>query len=167
MSMPKQFRYEWVIEKTRGTGFLNANKMPIKAHESVLIFYRSLPTYHPQVTTGHPPIHSYKRLDHSTCYGNQSKEISGGGSTERYPRDVLLFRWDTRKSQLHPTQKPVKANEYFILTYTNPGETVLDCCMGSGSTGVAALNTGRCFIGIENDDNYFNIAESRISMLLK
>ena len=168
MSNPKLFRYEWIIEKTNSTGFLNAKKMPLKAHENVLIFYKSLPIYNPQKTTGHTPVHSFtKHKDAGKCYGKTKTGLSGGGSTERFPRDILNFKWDTQKSKLHPTQKPVAANEYFIKTYTNEGDTVLDCCMGSGSTGIAALSTGRDFIGIELDENYFDIAENRLNQVIK
>lgn len=164
MANPKMFRYEWIIEKTKGTGFLNAHKMPLKTHESVLIFYKSLPIYNPQKTTGHKPVNFYvKYSDDGTCYGKTSAGISGGGNTDRFPRDVLKFKWDTQKSKLHPTQKPVAANEYFIKTYTNEGGMVLDNCMGSGTTGVACKNTNRNFIGIELDEYFFNIAKERIN----
>ena len=157
------FRYEWIIEKTKATGHLNAKKMPMKAHENVLIFYKKLPTYHPQMTEGHSPVHSYtKHTDDGSCYGATKTGISGGGSTQRYPRDVLKFKWDTQKSCLHPTQKPVEACKYFIETYTNPGDVVLDNCMGSGTTGVACVLTGRNFIGIEHKKDYFTIAHERI-----
>ena len=162
-SNPDMFRYEWIIEKTKPTGFLNANKMPMKAHEDVLIFYKHMPKYHPQKTTGHPPLNSFtKHKSAGNCYGKTKTGLSGGGSTERYPRDVLLFSWDTQKSTLHNTQKPVAACEYFIRTYTAPGDVVLDSCMGSGTTGVAALNLQRRFIGIEIDPNIFSVAENRI-----
>ncbi len=164
MSNPRLFRYEWIIEKTKGTGFLNAKKMPLKVHENVLIFYKSLPIYNPQKTIGHKPVNSYtKHVDNGSNYGDSVIGISGGGNTDRFPRDIIKFKWDTQKSKLHPTQKPVAANEYFIKTYTNAGDTVLDCCMGSGSTGVAALNTGRDFVGIELNENYYNIAKERLN----
>ncbi len=163
MSKPKLFRYEWVIEKTKGTGFLNAKKMPLKTHENVLIFYKKLPVYNPQKTTGHKPVHTYtKHVDDGNNYEATMIGISGGRNTGRYPRDVLKFKWDTQKSSLHPTQKPVAANEYFIKTYTNEGDTVLDAVMGSGSTGIACLNTNREFIGIELNDEYFKIAKERL-----
>lgn len=172
-----QYKYEWVIEKTKATGHLNAKKMPMKAHENVLIFadldespetiqifYNKLPTYNPQMTDGHTPVHSYtKHTDDGSCYGKTKTGISGGGSTQRYPRDVLQFKWDTQKSNLHPTQKPVKACEYFIRTYTNKNDIVLDSCMGSGTTGVAAKNLNRRFIGIEKEEKYFKIASERIN----
>ena len=166
MSNPKLFRYEWVIEKTKGTGFLNAKKMPLKTHENVLIFYRQLPTYNPQMTHGHPrkvSTAAHKRNSKKTTdYGEH--ELTTYDSTDRYPRDVLKFKWDTQKSKIHPTQKPVLANEYFIKTYTNEGDVVLDCCMGSGSCGVAAINTGREFIGIEMNEDYFNQAKERLGL---
>lgn len=163
MSMPKLFRYEWIIEKTKVSGFLNAKKMPLKTHENVLIFYKALPTYNPQKTEGHNPVNYYtKRTGDGSNYGRTKNLIFGGGNTDRYPRDVLKFKWDTQKSSLHPTQKPVAANEYFIKTYTNKGDVVLDCCMGSGSAGVAAINTEREFIGIEQNLDFFNIARKRL-----
>lgn len=158
------FKYEWIIEKTKATGFLNAKKMPMKAHENILIFYKKTPTYHPQMTEGHPPVHTFtKHTQNGDCYGESQIGISGGGSTKRYPRDVLRFAWDTQKCALHPTQKPVEACKYMIRTYTDPGDTVLDSCMGSGTIGVAALELNRNFIGIENDKDIFQCAAERIS----
>lgn len=156
------FRYEWIIEKTSATGFLNAKKMPMKAHENVLIFYRRLPKYYPQKTTGHEPVHFH--TNHTGCgpnYGKTRPGYSGGGSTERYPRDVLRFKWDTQKSHLHPTQKPLEACKYFIRTYTDPGDLVLDSCMGSNTTGKACRELGRSYIGIEVDPEIFQIAKNR------
>lgn len=150
-------------KKTKGTGHLNASKMPMKCHENVLIFYKRLPTYNPQMTTGHKPVHSYtKHVDDGSNYGKTQSGISGGGSTERYPRDVLRFKWDTQRSKLNPTQKPVEACEYFIHTYTNLGETVLDSCMGSNSTGIACRNLGRNYNGIEKYKEQYEIACSRL-----
>jgi site-specific DNA-methyltransferase (adenine-specific) len=161
-------RYEWVWEKTAATGHLNAKKMPLKAHENTLVFYKSLPTYNPQKTTGHKPVNSYtKHQTDGSNYGATKIGISGGGSTERYPRSVLTFPTDKQKSALHPTQKPVALLEYLIKTYTHPGEVVLDNAMGSGSTGVAAQNTGRDFIGMELDEGYFEVASRRLQANLK
>ena len=102
-------------------------KMPMKAHENILIFYKKLPVYHPQMTNGHSPVHSYtKHTTDGSNYGKTKIGISGGGSTQRYPRDVLKFSWDTQKSKIHSTQKPIAACEYFIRTYTNPGDIVLE-----------------------------------------
>lgn len=158
----KMLKYEWIIEKTKATGFFNAKKAPLKAHEKVLIFYKKAPTYTPQMTSGHPPAHTFtKHTGDGNCYG-KSKSVSGGGSTLRYPRDVLKFKWDTQKSALHSTQKPVELLEYFLKTYTNEGDVVLDNCMGSGSLGVACLNTGRHFIGIEKNTAIYEGAKQRI-----
>lgn len=160
-------RYEWIWEKTQATGHLNANKMPMKAHENILVFYKHLPIYNPQKTNGHKPIHSYTKYistqNNTEIYGRMNKEISGGGETDRFPRSVITFSSDKQTCYLHPTQKPVALLEYLIKTYSNENDTILDNCMGSGSTGVACVNTNRNFIGIELDTNYFNIAKERIN----
>lgn len=162
----EMLRYEWIWEKTQATGFLNANKMPLKAHENILVFYKKLPTYNPQKTQGHTPIHSYTKYistqNNTELYGEMKEEISGGGETDRFPRSVQIFASDKQKEHLHPTQKPIALLEYLIKTYTNENEIILDNCMGSGSTGIACLNTNRNFIGIEKDEKYFNIAKKRI-----
>lgn len=164
----KQLRYEWIWEKTTATGHLNAKKMPMKSHENILVFYNKLPTYNPQMTTGHHPVNNYtKHQSDGQIYGKTKAGISGGGSTSRYPRSVLLFPTDKQKSALHPTQKPVALLEYLILTYTNRADIVMDNTAGSGSTGIAAVNTGRQFIGIELDKGYFNIAKQRITAASK
>lgn len=160
----KLFRYEWIIEKTSATGFLNAHKMPMKAHENILIFYKKLPTYNPQMTHGHTrkvsTAYHKRNSKKTTNYGAHG--LTSYDSTDRYPRDVLRFKWDKQKSALCPTQKPVAACEYMIRTYTNTGDTVLDSCMGSGTTGVAAMNLCRKFIGIEIDPYMYEIASQRI-----
>lgn len=160
----EMLKYEWIWEKSKATGHLNAKKMPMKAHENILVFYRKLPTYNPQKTTGHEPVHSYtKHQTDGSNYGKTKIGITGGGSTERYPRSVLKFAKDM-PPVYHPTQKPVALLEYLIKTYTHPGETILDNCMGSGSTGVACQNIGRSFIGIEKDQDYFQIAQNRLDI---
>ncbi|AKJ41766.1 DNA-methyltransferase [Pragia fontium] len=159
----KDFRYEWIWEKSNATGYLNAKKMPLKAHENVLIFYRQLPTYNPQKTTGHKRKTAVKRVGKAEVYGKQIFNEIHYDSTDRYPRSVLKFASDKQVSSLHPTQKPVALAEYFIKTYTNPGQIVLDSCMGSGTTGIACMNTERQFIGIEIDEHYFDISSNRIS----
>ena len=159
----KELKYEWIWEKTTATGHLNAKKMPMKAHENILVFYDKLPTYNPHKTTGHKPANSYtKHQDDGSNYGETKVGISGGGQTDRYPRSVQVFKTDKQKASLHPTQKPVGLLEYLIKTYTNEGETVLDFTAGSFSTGVASLNTNRKFIGIEMDEGYFNIGVNRM-----
>ena len=160
----KELKYEWIWEKTTATGHLNAKKMPMKAHENILVFYDKLPTYNPQKTTGHKPANSYtKHQDDGSNYGETKVGISGGGQTDRYPRSVQVFKTDKQKVSLHPTQKPVALLEYLIKTYSNEGETVLDFTAGSFSTGVAALNTYRKFLGIEMDEGYFEIGVNRMS----
>ena len=163
----KELKYEWIWEKTTATGHLNAKKMPMKAHENILVFYSSLPTYNSQKTTGHRPANSYtKHQDDGSNYGETKVGISGGGQTDRYPRSVQVFKTDKQKVSLHPTQKPVALLEYLINTYSNEGDTVLDFTFGSGSTCVAALNTNRKFTGVEMDDGYFNIATERMQKVL-
>ena len=165
----KMLRYEWIWEKTSATGHLNAKKMPMKAHENILVFYKKLPTYNPQKTTGHK--RKVSKAEHkincvkTTNYGEHG--LTTYDSTERYPRSVQVFKTDKQKEALHPTQKPVSLLEYLIKTYTNEGETVLDNCMGSCSTGIACINTNRNFIGIELDEKYFEIAKNRIENSIK
>ena len=130
--------------------------MPMKAHENVLVFYKKLPTYNPQMREGKPYVCKSGRS--STNYREQ-KSVITENSGFRYPLDVLSFQSD---KGLHPTQKPVTLLEYLSKTYTDEGETVLDNCMGSGSTGVACIHTNRNFIGMELDKNYFDIAKERI-----
>jgi len=156
-------RYEWVWEKTRPTGHLNARKMPMKAHENVLVFYKKPPTYNPQKTHGHTRKTATKTKDCSHVYGTQVFDTLHYDSTTRYPRSVLCFASDTQKTALHPTQKPVALCKYFIETYSNVESVVLDNCMGSGTSGVACVQTNRRFIGIEKDETYFNIAKKRIA----
>ena len=156
-------KYEWIYEKTSATGHLNSKKAPMKAHENVLVFYDKQPTYNPQMLFGQKPTNSFtKRNGDGECYG-KTAEVSGGGSTSRFPRSIQTFKSDNQRIRLHPTQKPVALMEYLIKTYTNEGETVLDFTMGSGTTGVASVNTNRNFIGIEMDEGYFNIGTKRIN----
>lgn len=154
----KMFRYEWVWEKSRPMGFLNANKMPLRAHENICVFYRRLPLYNPQKTeaTGKPRLN--KCGDRYSGYGKYVRQDTWDDGS-RYPRDVIRFAVHEGR---HAAQKPVELCEYLIKTYTNEGEVVLDNCMGSGSTGVACVNCGREFIGIEKDAGFFEIARSRI-----
>lgn len=162
MSQPKLFRYDWVWEKGNATGFFNAKLMPLRAHESVLVFYRKLPTFNPQKTTGHPRRTAKRKSINSECYG-KSVQVTEYNSTERYPRSVQFFSSDKQKANLHPTQKPVALMQYLIRSYSNAGETVLDVTMGSGTTGVAAIQENRCFIGIEKDPKHFHVATNRIN----
>lgn len=154
-------RYELIWEKSRPTGHLNAKKMPMKAHENILVFYNRLPTYNPQKTSGHVRKTAVKRSDLTPVYGAQQFYELPYDSTERYPRSVLRFPSDKQRIALHPTQKPLALVEWLIATYTNPGETVLDNCMGSGTTGKACKNLGREFIGMELDESQHRIATDR------
>lgn len=154
----KLLRYEWIWNKMSPTGHLNAKKMPMKKTENILVFYKKLPTYNPQGLIYCPRIKS--RNSKSVGSSNYGKHKDTTLSEYKgYPTNLLKFM---RESGLHPTQKPVDLLEYLIKTYTNEGELVLDNCMGSGSTGVACINTDRKFIGIELDDKYFEIAENRL-----
>lgn len=159
----RSLKYEWIWEKSHPTGHLNAKKMPMKAHENVLVFYDKAPTYNPIKTFGHVRKTATKRRDLTPIYGTQSFGELPYDSTERYPRSVLQFPSDKQTSKLHPTQKPLALCDYFVRTYSNPGDVVLDNCMGSGTTGVAALQAGRHFIGIELKRPFFEIAERRLS----
>ncbi|WP_051506665.1 DNA-methyltransferase [Ruminococcus albus] len=162
-SNKKMFRYRLVWEKTKAGGFLNARRMPLQAHEDILVFYKKLPTYNPQMSEGRPYVKKAVSNGDGKNYGKFDRvgQINVNEGT-RFPRSVIKFSNDNHNS-LHPTQKPVDLLEYLIKTYTNKGDVVLDSCMGSGSTGVAALNCERGFIGIELDPNYFAIAEKRIN----
>jgi len=159
------YRHDWVWEKSQPKGHLNAKKAPLRAHELILVFGHGKLTYNPQKTQGHPrkTANNVNRANKlSNCYGAQDG-ITSYSSTERYPRSVIKFPSDVQKSKLHPTQKPVALMEYLIKTYTNEGDTVLDNCFGSCSTGIACQNTGRNFIGIEKDDAYFQIGYDRMN----
>ena len=153
----KMLKYEWIWEKSQGTGHLNAKKMPMKKHENILIFYKKLPIYNPQWEWGKPYVATYST--HSSNYGKQKDNVTTISDGRRYPTDIIKFQ---SEKGLHPTQKPVPLLEYLIRTYTNENETVLDNCMGSGSTGVACVNTNRKFIGMELEEKYFQIAKDRI-----
>lgn len=160
----KEFRYEWIWEKNEATRHLNAKRMPMKAHENILAFYDRLPTYNPQMTHGHKrkvsTAQHRRNCKHGEMYGKY-KNVSYD-STDRYPRDVLRGPTDKRRSNLHPTQKPVWLCEQMVLTYTDAGQTVLDCCMGSGSIGEACQRSGRRYIGIDNDAHWVEMAAARL-----
>lgn len=154
-----EYRYKWIWKKTCPTGFFDANRRPLKCFEEILVFNTGYDVvFNPQKTKGK----AYTALAHcanSKVYG--SKEMTTTiNSGERYPKDIIEFNRD--KKRYHPTQKPVKLSEYLIKTYTNAGAIVLDPTMGAGGVGVACVNTGRSFIGIEIDKNFFEIAKKRI-----
>lgn len=162
-------KYEWVWEKPMATGRLNCNFAPLKAHENILVFSdcaacyvknkANAMIYNPQMTEGTPytAISGRASSNYDTKWSKESITVNKG---TRYPRDILKFKHD--KEKLHPTQKPVALCKYLISTYTDEGGLVLDNCMGSGTTGVACVHTNRNFIGMELDEQYYNIAKKRI-----
>lgn len=161
-----QLRYAWVWEKAQPTGFLNARRMPMKAHEDILVFYDRLPKYRPQKTQGH--VRKVIRAEHQRkCRAGEiyqpHEQYRDYDSTERFPRSVLRYKTDKQLSCLHAAQKPVALLEYLIRTYTDEGDTVLDFAMGSGSTGVACRSSNRRFVGIEVDQDIFRLAQQRLS----
>lgn len=163
MSQLQHFRHEWVWEKNKATGHLNAKKAPMRAHEVALVFSRGRCTYNPQMTDGHQPMNCYRQTSNGSNYGSTTRP-SGGGSTLRYPRSVQKFAVVNNDSteRVHPTQKPVELMEFLIRTYSDKGAAVLDFAMGSGSTGIAALRAGRRFVGIEKDQTYAKAAMDNI-----
>ena len=157
-----------IWDKVLTSGFLNAKRMPLRQHEQIAVFYKKLPKYNPQFTSG-KPLHSKGKAYKDKPIVNQNYGVfhtaddSRAGSTEKYPTSILKFQKPHPSISVHRTQKSVELLEWLINTYTNEGETVLDNCMGSGSTGVACINTNRNFIGYELDEKYFKIAEKRIN----
>ena len=161
MSNINNYKYDWIWQKQQGTNPLSVNYMPLKDYEIISIFYKTKPTYNPQMTFG-KPYKSYKSTIKKIgeVYGGQKSQHRDNPKGSRFPKMVLYFKTERG---LHPTQKPVALLEYLIKTYTNENDTVLDFTMGSGSTGVASKNLNREFIGIELDEKYFNIASERIN----
>ena len=162
----KWWRYELIWEKEKGTDFGNANRKPLNAHESIQIFYNKQPTYNKQMRQGTPYTKKNYRNNNEEDLNFKSDNSGTWINTgERTPISVIKVARDNihKGTNLHPTQKPVQLLEWLIKSYTNEGDTVLDNCMGSGSTGVACINTNRNFIGYELDNNYFNIAQDRIN----
>lgn len=171
MSRPKLWRYNIIWDKCRASGFLNANRMPLRSHEDICVFYRELPTYNPQmveVDDSHKS-HSRGRLDKeikNSCYGD-FKLTQDNITNLKYPKSIISIPREGPSLLVHPTQKPVELLRWLIRTYTNKGETVLDATMGSGTTGVAAMWEDRNFIVVEKTEKYFNIAQQRIDVAAK
>jgi site-specific DNA-methyltransferase (adenine-specific) len=168
LSNIKNYKYDWIWNKVLKTGHLNSKIMPMSQHETISIFGYDKINYYPIMEKG-KPLHSMgdkrkKGNMDSDNYGKQNSDFNDKtGNTEKYPSSLSIVLQKVHPSKcLHPTEKPISLMEYLIKTYTNEGETVLDNTMGSGTTGVACVNTNRNFIGIEKDDNYFNIASKRI-----
>lgn len=159
----RDWRSEWIWEKGNATGFLNAKKQPLRAHENIEVFYRRQPTYNPQFTHGHERRTSKRKTVNSECYG-KALTLTKYDSTSRYPRDVQFFSSDKQTGNYHPTQKPLALVQYLIETYSNSGDTVLDFTMGSGTAGVACQQVGRNFIGIEKDADIFRTACQRMGI---
>ena len=165
MSQPKLFRHEWIWIKNRGSNFANTVREPMKEHESVLVFSRGKWTYNKQMQerTGS----GGDRVKYGVAFKSQSENYREfeGREHQRLPEMRVPSSWQKYNCEvgLHPTQKPLGLMEYIVRTYTDKGQTVLDNCMGSGTTGVACVNTGRRFIGIENHEPYFDVARQRIA----
>lgn len=163
----KMFRYEWVWHKSHACGFFNANKMPLRAHENILIFYRRLPTYNPQWHSGKAYSRAHADAEGGGVYRKRKGALTVNDGEHYYPRDVIKFTSVTAmhktEPRYHPTQKPLALMEFLVRTYTNAGELVLDATMGSGSTGVAAVRCGRRFIGFEKEQKFFDICQQRLS----
>lgn len=158
----KNFKYEWIWEKPQGTNPLNAKIMPLKSHENILVFYRKKPTYNPQMWVSTP--YSGFKSDSKNIgeiYGKVKSVHRDNPEGLRYPKTVLRFSQD---KGLHPTQKPLELMRYLIRTYTNEGDVVLDNAMGSGTTGAACILENRHFIGIENNEKYYEIAKNRLEI---
>lgn len=159
MSNPKLFKYEWIWKKKNATGHLNAKRMPMKEHESVLVFYKKQPTYNPQ---GLQPYNKITKRGHNGTNYNDSKNENFQEFTN-YPRTIQEFAYD--KDKYHPTQKPVALFEYLIKTYTNENEIIIDNCMGSGTTAVASTLSNRKWIGFETEPKYIEIANKRLEQI--
>jgi len=153
------FKYEYIFVKSRATNHLNSKKQPLRKHESILVFYKEQPTYNIQFNKGLP----YDKGNYnctSSNYGDGEIHRIRNEDGKRYPTSILYY--ENEKGLLHPTQKPVKLFEYLIKTYTNEGDTVLDCCAGSGTTGVACKNLNRNYILIEKEEKYYDIIKDRL-----
>lgn len=165
VSKPTWFKYEIIWVKNKATGHLNAKKQPMRAHENILVFYKQQPTYNPQMTSGHEPLHYAVNKKQTKLYGKYGGVESRTGATDRYPKSVLHFDVVNQSERVHETQKPVELFAYLIKTFSNLGDIVLDNTAGSGTTGIAAKQNGRRYILIERDDKYVDAMKGRFTDL--
>lgn len=164
-SCPSMWRYNLIWDKVLTSGFLNANRMPLRQHEEVCVFYKKPPTYYPQKSEGaksHSKGYGRDYANHNYGHFNFVDNAEAHGNL-KFPTSILRYQKPHPSKALHPTEKPVSLCEYLIKTYSNPNDLILDNCMGSGTTGVACVNTGRNFIGMELDPTYYEIATQRIA----
>jgi DNA modification methylase len=165
----KQLKYEWIWEKTSATGHLNAKKMPMKAHENILVFYKNTPKFYPQKTDGHKRKVStaeHKRNCIESEVYNKNQKLTSYDSTERYQRSVLKYPSDKQKKnglKMHPTQKPFALVEEILKSYSDGNSIVLDNCMGANTTGAVCEKLNLPYIGIEKDEEWFQVSVSRVS----
>lgn len=169
LSNKKFYRYSWMWKPREKTNFLNASRMPLRQHIDIPVFYKSLPVYNPQKTSGHKPVNKYKKHTNAgNNYGKTKIGGEGGGQTDRYPTTVIDIPYKPIKiaDRIHPTQKPTELYEYLINTYTNVGGTVLDIAAGSCTLAEAAINTDRNYICIEKEKSYYLQGKSRVEKRL-
>ena len=162
LSNLKNYKYDWILDKVKGTGFLNAKKQPMRNHELISVFYKKQCTYNPQKTYGHKMKKSYRSKDLQTEVYGEMKNDYTYESTERYPRSIQVFSTDTQNSSLHPAQKPVAVLKRLIEIFTDPGDVVIDPCCGSGTTLRAAYELGRSAYGFEIDRNFYQRAKDEM-----
>jgi len=169
MSNPKIFKYSWVWKKSHSANFAVAKYVPLKRHEDILVFYKNKPTYNPQMTIGE---YQNKRIgevigerEKDTYLTNKPKILKNVKNNLYYPTTILDFNCGARKDSIHPTQKPVALFEYLIKTYTNERDIVLDNCMGSGTTAIAATISNRKWIGFETESKYVQLANKRLEQI--
>lgn len=169
LSQEKLWKYNLIWKKSnRTSGFLNANRMPMRNHEDIMVFYSKLPVYNPQFSFGHKPSHKKGKKgilnETNNCYGEFNVFETRDYGDRKFPKSIIDF--DREHPPIHPTQKPVALFEYLIKTYTNEGDVVLDNCIGSGTTALACINTNRRFIGIEKEKQYVEITKDRIANMI-
>jgi site-specific DNA-methyltransferase (adenine-specific) len=166
MSNPKWFKYSWIWDKVKPSGFQVAKYRPMMRQEDVLVFGKGRINYNP-IMTLREKVKTSRVYSSSDSNPLKNKDGKNRTYTHKYPQSILTFSNAVQKGKIHPTQKPVPLFEYLIKTYTNEGETVLDNCMGSGTTAIAAINTNRNFIGFELDETYYNLSLDRIAKHLE